>query len=61
MNLGKYEIETYYVVINGQTETRQRIVYTGNNGEDLFIERYFGNIREGYKLILARYKITHTR
>lgn len=49
MNLGKYEIETYYVVINDQTETRQRIVYTGNNGEDLFIERYFGNIRDGYK------------
>lgn len=49
MNLGRYEIESYYVVINGQTETRQRIVYTGNNGEDMFIERYYGSIREGYK------------
>jgi hypothetical protein len=35
MNLGKYEIETYYVVVNGQTETRQRIVYTGINEEDI--------------------------
>lgn len=48
MNLGKYEIETYYVVINGQTQTRQRIVYIGNNGEDIFIERYYGSIREEY-------------
>ena len=49
MNLGKYEIETYYVVINSQTETRQRIIYTGNNGEDFFIERYYGNVRDGYR------------
>ena len=31
MNLGKYEIETYYVVVGGQTQTRQRVVYTANN------------------------------
>lgn len=49
MNLGRYEIETYYVVVNGQTQTRQRIVYTGLNEEDLVIERYYGSIREGYK------------
>lgn len=49
MNLGRYEIETYYVVVNGQTDSRQRIVYTGNNGEDIFIERYYGMIRDGYK------------
>jgi hypothetical protein len=49
MNLGKYEIETYYVVVNGQTETRQRVVYTGLNEEDIFIERYYGSIREGYR------------
>jgi hypothetical protein len=49
MNIGKYEIETYYVVINGQTETRQRIIYTANGGEDFFIERYYGSIRDGYK------------
>jgi len=49
MNLGKYEIETYYVVVGGQTKTRQRVVYTANNGEDIFIERYYGTIREGYK------------
>jgi hypothetical protein len=49
MNLGKYEIETYYVVVNGQTETRQRVVYTANNNEDFFIERYFGSIRDGYR------------
>lgn len=48
MNLGRYEIESYYVVINGQTETRQRVIYTGTNGEDIFIERYYGNIRDGY-------------
>jgi hypothetical protein len=46
--LGRYEIETYYVVVNSTTETRQRIVYIGNNGEDYFIERYIGNIRDGY-------------
>lgn len=49
MNLGKYEIETYYVVINGQTETRQRVIYTGLNEEDIFIERYYGSIRDGYR------------
>lgn len=48
MNLGRYEIETYYVVSKGQTETRQRITYTSLNGEDIFIERYYGNIRDGY-------------
>jgi len=49
MNLGKYEIETYYVVVDGQIETRQRVIYTGLNEEDIFIERYYGSIREGYK------------
>lgn len=49
MNLGKYEIETYYVVLNGQTETRERIIYIHDNNEDIFIERYYGVIREGYK------------
>ena len=48
MQLGRYEIENYYVVINSQTESRQRIVYIGDNGEDYFIERYYGDIREGY-------------
>jgi hypothetical protein len=48
MQLGRYEIENYYVVINNQTESRQRIVYIGNNGEENFIERYYGDIREGY-------------
>ena len=49
MQLGRYEIESYYVVIGNQTESRQRIVYIGNNGEDYFIERYYGSIRSGYK------------
>lgn len=48
MELGRYEIESYYVVIDSKTESRQRIVYIGNNGEDYFIERYYGNIRDGY-------------
>jgi hypothetical protein len=48
MQLGRYEIESYYVVIDNQTESRQRIVYIGNNGEDYFIERYYGSIRDGY-------------
>ena len=47
MQLGRYEIESYYVVIDNQTESRQRIVYIGNNGEEYFIERYYGNIRDG--------------
>lgn len=49
MDLGRYEIETYFVVINGQTQTRQRIVYIGNNEQDIFVERYYGEIRTGYK------------
>lgn len=49
MDLGRYEIETYVVVIDGVTENRQRIIYTGNNEESCFIERYYGTIRAGYK------------
>lgn len=49
MDLGRYEIETYVVVIDGVTENRQRIIYTGNNEESCFIERYYGTIRTGYK------------
>ncbi len=49
MDLGRYEIETYIVVVNGQTENRQRIIYNGNNDESYFIERYYGSIRSGYK------------
>lgn len=48
MHLGRYEIESYYVAIGDQTESRQRIVYIGNNEEDYFVERYYGNIRDGY-------------
>jgi hypothetical protein len=48
MNLGSYNIETYYVIVNGVTETRQRILYTGVNGIDFFVERYNGSIRNGY-------------
>lgn len=49
MDLGKYEIETYIVVVNGQTENRQRVIYSGNNNESFFIERYYGSVRTGYK------------
>jgi len=48
-NLGRYELETYYVVVNGKTETRQRVIYFGNNNQEYFIERYYGNIRPGYE------------
>ena len=48
MQLGRYEIENYYVVINSVTESRQRVVYIGNNEEDYFVERYYGTIRDGY-------------
>lgn len=48
MNLGSYDIETYYVVINGVTETRQRILYTDINSIDFFVERYTGVVRDGY-------------
>ena len=48
MQLGRYEIESYYVVVNNQTESRQRVVYIGSNEEDYFIERYYGTIRDGY-------------
>jgi hypothetical protein len=49
MDLGKYEVETYIVLVNGQSENRQRIIYSGNNDENFFIERYYGSIRSGYK------------
>lgn len=48
-NLGRYELETYYVVVNGKTETRQRVIYFGNNNQEYFIERYYGTIRPGYE------------
>ena len=48
-NIGRYEIETYDVSINGVTETREKILYYSNNNEDFFIERYYGIIREGYE------------
>jgi hypothetical protein len=48
MNLGNYNIETYYVIVGGVTETRQRILYTGINGIDFFVERYRGTVRDGY-------------
>ena len=49
MDLGKYEVETYIVLVNGQSENRQRIIFNGNNDENFFIERYYGSIRSGYK------------
>jgi len=48
-NLGRYELETYFVVVNGKTETRQRVIYYGKNDQEFFIERYYGNIRPGYE------------
>ena len=48
-NIGRYEIETYDVSINGVTETREKILYYSNNNEDFFIERYYGIIRDGYE------------
>jgi hypothetical protein len=48
MNLGRYEIETYRVEINGQNVDRQRIIYYANNGIDFFVERYHGEVRDGY-------------
>lgn len=48
MNLGRYEIETYNVVVNGNSVERQRIIYYANNGVDFFTERYYGEVREGY-------------
>jgi hypothetical protein len=47
-NIGRYEIETYDVSIDGVTETREKILYYNNN-EDFFIERYYGVIRDGYE------------
>lgn len=49
MNLGKYEIETYFVIIDSNTQARQRIIYTSQNGLDIFVERYYGLVRDGYR------------
>ena len=48
MNLGRYEIQTYNVVVNGSTVERQLITYYANNGIDFFVERYYGEVRDGY-------------
>lgn len=56
MNLGIYRIETYSVDVNGQSTQRQRIVYTANNGIDFFVERYYGEIRDGYVGETNRFK-----
>jgi len=48
MQLGRYEIESYFAVVNGSRESRQRIVYIGNNEEECLVERYYGTIRDGY-------------
>jgi hypothetical protein len=48
MNLGKYEIETYTVMVMGLPVQRKKIRYTSNNGIDFFDERFYGEIREGY-------------
>ena len=48
-NLGRYEIETYEVLVAGYTQSREKISYYNNNNEDFFIERYQGTIREGYE------------
>jgi hypothetical protein len=56
MNLGRYEIESYTVNIGGTTQSRQKITYTGNNGLDTFIERYYGYIRDGYTSSKMRFR-----
>jgi hypothetical protein len=48
MNIGTYEIQTYTVMMGGSPVQRNRIIYTANNGQDTFIERYYGEIRDGY-------------
>ena len=60
MNLGSYDIETYYVVINGVTETRQRILYTDINSINFFVERYTGVVRDGYTGSNTIFKISVT-
>ena len=47
-NLGRYEIESYDVLVNGVTQSREKILYYNNNDEDFFIERSYGTIRDGY-------------
>jgi hypothetical protein len=56
MNLGRHEIENYSVNIGGTTQSRQKITYIGNNGLDIFVERYFGYIRDGYSSSKMRFK-----
>lgn len=48
MNLGTYEIQNYTINLLGATQSRQKIRYIGNNGLDIFEERYYGTIRQGY-------------
>jgi len=47
-NLGRYEIQTYDVLVKGVTQSREKILYYNNNNEDFFIERNNGTIRDGY-------------
>jgi len=55
MNLGRYQIETYTVMVGGQPVQRNRIRYTANNGIDSFVERYYGEVRAGYSIETAKY------
>jgi hypothetical protein len=49
MNLGRYRLENYEINTGGSTQSRKRVVYTSNNGEDTLIETYNGYIRDGYR------------
>jgi hypothetical protein len=48
-NLGRYEIQSYDVLVKGVTQSREKILYYNNNNEDFFVERSNGTIREGYE------------
>jgi hypothetical protein len=51
MIIGKFNIEDYQVTINGNTETRQRIIYYDLNLNEITTGRYYGEvdtISEGY-------------
>jgi len=46
--LGEYEIIDVEIVVDGSIELRQNIVYYDFNGNEYLVERFYGDIREGY-------------
>lgn len=46
--LGTYEIINVEIIVNGEVEIRQNIVYYDTANREYLVERFYGEIRDGY-------------